>query len=180
VSDGDEYKQCPDCAERVLAAARKCRYCGYRFDTERRKGGSVLASMIPGVIRPSRETTMPEILADWGVKLGESENVEFFLLAAVDEQNGYLLVTSQRLIFFAQTSRREHEKRIEYPLASISGVHLTGSRVRPRLELRGPDTRHVVQGIVPADTRRLDIYLAEHSVGNLSGDNATDRPPDQW
>jgi hypothetical protein len=27
-----DVKACPDCAEGVLSAARKCRYCGYRFD----------------------------------------------------------------------------------------------------------------------------------------------------
>lgn len=26
-----EWKTCPDCAEEVRAAARKCRFCGYRF-----------------------------------------------------------------------------------------------------------------------------------------------------
>jgi ribosomal protein S27AE len=26
-------KNCPDCANSVLAAARKCQHCGYRFDT---------------------------------------------------------------------------------------------------------------------------------------------------
>jgi hypothetical protein len=29
-ADG-EWKTCPDCAEEVRAAARKCRFCGYRF-----------------------------------------------------------------------------------------------------------------------------------------------------
>jgi hypothetical protein len=27
-----DVKACPDCAESVRSAARKCRYCGYRFD----------------------------------------------------------------------------------------------------------------------------------------------------
>jgi len=27
-----QFKKCPDCAERVLEAARKCRYCGYRWE----------------------------------------------------------------------------------------------------------------------------------------------------
>jgi hypothetical protein len=29
-----EHKACPDCAEQVLAAARKCRFCGYMFDSQ--------------------------------------------------------------------------------------------------------------------------------------------------
>jgi hypothetical protein len=28
------YKTCPDCAEQVLAAARKCRFCGYGFEVD--------------------------------------------------------------------------------------------------------------------------------------------------
>jgi hypothetical protein len=28
----DAMKRCPDCAENVKAAARVCRFCGYRFD----------------------------------------------------------------------------------------------------------------------------------------------------
>lgn len=31
---GPASKVCPDCAEEVKAAARKCRFCGYRFDSE--------------------------------------------------------------------------------------------------------------------------------------------------
>jgi hypothetical protein len=31
---GMAVKACPDCAEQVRAAARKCRFCGYRFMEE--------------------------------------------------------------------------------------------------------------------------------------------------
>lgn len=30
----EDIKPCPDCAEKVKAAARKCRFCGYRFEPE--------------------------------------------------------------------------------------------------------------------------------------------------
>jgi hypothetical protein len=29
----DRQKHCPDCAERVQAAAKVCKHCGYRFDS---------------------------------------------------------------------------------------------------------------------------------------------------
>lgn len=33
LSLGQPVKRCPDCAESVLAEARVCKHCGYRFDT---------------------------------------------------------------------------------------------------------------------------------------------------
>lgn len=32
ISDANEYKECPECAEMVRAKAKKCRFCGYRFE----------------------------------------------------------------------------------------------------------------------------------------------------
>ena len=37
-------KVCPDCAEKVRSAARKCRYCGYRFDRELQQPDSVASA----------------------------------------------------------------------------------------------------------------------------------------
>jgi Domain of unknown function (DUF4328)/Uncharacterised protein family UPF0547/Protein of unknown function (DUF2510) len=35
---GEETKICPDCAETIKAAAKVCRYCGYRFDQDSSDG----------------------------------------------------------------------------------------------------------------------------------------------
>ena len=160
MSSTPEYKPCPDCAEQVLAAARKCRFCGYRFDGARKPRLSLLTDLVPGPKRDRRDATLPEILADWGVSLDDAEAVAVFRLAEVDDRPGYLLVTSERLVFFAQVSRGEHEKVLEYPLDALSEVHVRGGRLRRRLELRGPDFQHLVQGPGAAEIERLGDYVA--------------------
>jgi hypothetical protein len=157
-----EYKQCPDCAESVLAAARKCRYCGYRFDSRGRPRRSLLAGLWPGFGQAIAPAELPEVLADWGVSLADGEEVRYFRLTVVDDRPGYLLATSSRLIFFVETSRGRHEKVLEHPLAVISGVSVIGRRVRPRVELRGRDFRHVVQGAGSRELERLRVHLAAY------------------
>jgi hypothetical protein len=49
-SEGDDGKTCPDCAETVKAAARKCRYCGHQFE-ETLIEGITLEDQIP-LLRP--------------------------------------------------------------------------------------------------------------------------------
>jgi hypothetical protein len=168
----DDYKRCPDCAEQVLAAARKCRYCGYRFDTGRRERGlGALATLVPGLVQSRQDTTMPEVLADWNVTLVPGEEIRFFAVGVADELPGYLLVTSGRIIFFAQRGRRDHETHFAYPLSRIGGVRRRGPRWSPRLVLRGPERRHEIHALGAALTRRVDGYLAEHGVAPLDGEN---------
>jgi hypothetical protein len=40
----EEFKVCPDCAEHVKAAARKCRYCGHEFELMAPAGGGPIES----------------------------------------------------------------------------------------------------------------------------------------
>jgi Uncharacterised protein family UPF0547 len=154
------YKQCPDCAERVLAAARKCRYCGYRFDGRRRSaGGSLLMDLLGPLRRDTTGTTFEEVFADWGTALGEGEDVEWFHLADVDHHPGYLLVTSRRLVFFNQTSLTTHERAFEYPLTLLSDVRMSGRGAKRRLELRVGTLGHAVQGPRGSELEQLGGYL---------------------
>jgi hypothetical protein len=154
------YKQCPDCAEQVLAAARKCRFCGYRFDGRRRSGGgSLLGELLGGLRKDTTDTTLEEVLADWGTRLGEGENVEWFHLADVDHEIGYLLVTSRRLVFYRQTSRTSHERAFEYPLSLLTDVLISGRGSKRRLELRAATLGHAVHGAGGGELERLYTYL---------------------
>jgi hypothetical protein len=153
------YKQCPDCAERVLAAARKCRYCGYRFDGRQRARASLLGGLLGGLRKDTTDATFEEVFADWGTSLAEGEAVEWFRLAEVDHHPGYLLVTSRRLMFFNQTSRTTHERAFEYPLTLLSDVRLSGRGSKRRLELRVGTLGHAVQGPRGSELERLNEYL---------------------
>jgi Uncharacterised protein family UPF0547 len=156
------YKQCPDCAEQVLAAARKCRYCGYRFDGRRRSGGpSRLGDLLGNLRKDTTDVTLEEVLADWGTRLDDGESVEWFRLTDVDHHSGYLLVTSRRLVFFNQTSRTTHERAFEYPLTLLSDVRLSGRGSKRRLELRAGTLGHAVHGPSGGELERLNDHLEQ-------------------
>jgi hypothetical protein len=137
-------KQCPDCAEQVLAAARVCRYCRYRFDSDGRNRGAVgdLLGMLRG---DGSARTLADVLADWGVRLAAEDEVRFFRLAEVDGEPGYLLVTEAKLAFFAQRGRRSYDKLFEVPVAGISEIESSGRGRGRRLALTGPGGDHLVR-----------------------------------
>jgi hypothetical protein len=129
---GEEYKRCPDCAEQVLAAARKCRYCGYRFDraagATRVGGGSILDLLV----RPKSTATLPDLLMQWGSELAPGEQVSYFGYCRADSRYGFLLITSARVAFFAG---RGEDRLIEWPRELVRA----SKDGRRALRLTGPD-----------------------------------------
>lgn len=165
-ADAPAHKQCPDCAEQVLAAARKCRYCGYRFDRRQSAGGSLFDGLVGALRKDTSEATFEELLADWGTSLGGSEEAKWFRLAEVDQRPGYVLLTSERFLFFNQTSPTTHERAIEHPLTLLCRVRLSGRAGKRRLELRMGTLDYVVQGPRSADLEWLSSHLERVAVGN--------------
>jgi hypothetical protein len=158
--DGPDYKPCPDCAERVLAAARKCRYCGYRFDGGRSARSLQLSDLLFTRSVRASTPTLSQVLTEWGINLSESEHVAYFRLAALDGRPGYLLVTAERLVFFEYTWRRDHHMIVEHSLSGLT-AHVKRRLLSRRLELRGRDFRHVVGELRGSDLGRIAAYISE-------------------
>jgi Uncharacterised protein family UPF0547 len=163
-----ETKQCPECAEQVLAAARKCRFCGYRFD---RGGGGALAGLLPGMRKERPEVTLATIIADWNVSLASGEEVRLFRLAELDGRVGYLLVTGTRLVFFADRGRSRHDKLVERSLDGISHARIRGGSSRGQLEFGGFAWEHAVRVYGRGEMQRLADLLTAHLAATTSTDS---------
>lgn len=137
-----ETKTCPDCAETVLAAARKCRFCGYRFDEPRAGAARSLLERL-GISRRTRPPSFDEVLADWGIAIAAGEEIACFSYVELDGQPGYLLVTDRRMLFIVDhPQRREQEPVFEHRRSQLTGVEAAHSG--RRLTVRGVGFEHVI------------------------------------
>jgi hypothetical protein len=118
--DPPATKVCPDCAETILAAARKCRYCGYRFDQPRPGAAMSLLESL-GIWRRPRQAHLDEVLADWNISFEVGEAITSFRYGTVDGERGYLLVTGRRFVFIADL-RRSQTPTLEYWAHEIRAV----------------------------------------------------------
>jgi hypothetical protein len=148
----DGWKTCPECAEPVRSAARKCRFCGWRFDGGR-SGGRGLRSLL----RSSPTAfDLPSLLENWGTPLERDEQVAFFLLARARDTNGFLLVTDMQVCFFAKPvsgllsrNSTDTELLFSHPVGMLAGVSTVGSRRKPALRLLGRGEELLLSGVAP-------------------------------
>lgn len=140
-TDDRPTKTCPDCAEEVLEAARKCRFCGYRFD----EVDPAAPASYPGsesgllgglLIRRKPVTTTPrQLVGAAGVTLATDEEIRFFRFARVNGHDGILVITDTRL-FFLEIVGRRHRPRFENDLVHVLGAEISRRLGRTRLEIR--------------------------------------------
>jgi hypothetical protein len=145
----------------VLAAARVCRYCGYRFapPVERapapaRRGGSGGGGGAGGLldmirVQPSPIEDVPQLVEEWGIELWPDEHVrdDGLCFAEVGRELGYVLVTSSRLRFLVPKRGRGKapDVRINRELRRLRDARVQRRRLRRVAVLRFDDEEIVVR-----------------------------------
>jgi hypothetical protein len=169
MGDGEEKrstKNCPDCAEPVLLAARRCRHCGYRFDEP-----ESLATDRPGdgwlalVRRPPRRSTIPVYLSQAGVMLDDDEDPFGMWLGRVNGRDAYIITTSARLfVTGVRLDNRRPSLLGEYSLRDVVRVDVVRRRLRPTLEVElDHSVRMVVTKLSRSDVRALCACIPPRS-----------------
>jgi hypothetical protein len=154
-------KACPDCAELVLEAARKCRYCGYRFDRPPASQTAQEGLFTHLFRRPAPHLTMTETLQQLGVELEPGERPAGLWLAQIRGVDGYVVLTNERLCF-AMGLRHQKEARAPWQrrLNELTGAEISTLRRKDTLVVRwldGPDL--IIDGLARNDLRRLHSAL---------------------
>jgi hypothetical protein len=159
-----QTKTCPDCAEEVLEAARKCRFCGYRFDEER---SAVDEDGLFGNIfrRRKRPATLPQVLHRWGVVLRDGETEGHLVLGRIDNEVGFVVVTSERFFFVESSHPGKGPKPIshQHELGDLLRVHVVRKRMKKSLAAEWRDTQTLVE-LGGRELTRLQDLLAPHAL----------------
>jgi hypothetical protein len=154
-------KACPDCAEMVLEAARKCRYCGYRFDRPPSSQASQEGLFAHLMRRSAPRLTMTETLQQLGVELETGERTTGLWLGQIKGIDGYVVLTDRRLIFVIGLRHQQGSPAPwQHRLDELAGAEITSHRWKAALLLHwrdSPDMR--IDGLAQKDLQPLHSAL---------------------
>jgi len=157
-------KPCPDCAEMVLEAARKCRYCGYRFDGQPASQESQEGLFAHLFRREPRHLTMDETLEQLGVELDPGERPTGLWLGQVRGVDGYVVLTDVRLFFVMGLRHRKAATIAPWQrrLDELAGAEITTHHWKATLVLRWVDSPELsIDGLARNDLHRLHSALLD-------------------
>jgi hypothetical protein len=98
-----------------------------------------------------------EVLEGWGVELGTDERLEEFFVADVDDEAGFLALTSQRFIFVASRGKG-HKVVHDHLVSTARNVELVRHGLRQRLHV----TWHGVESRIGGLDRKAIVRLQQH------------------
>ena len=160
-------KACPDCAELVLAAARKCRYCGYEFrpaprarpagNTGAAANGGTFASLLR---RPAPQLTTTETLEQLGIELDPGERLDGLWLGRAYGTDGYVVLTDARLFFAAGLRRVPGTPPRQHSLDELADAEVATRHWKSELVLHWHDSPDMfINGLAPKHLRQLHSAL---------------------
>jgi len=153
-------KACPDCAEMVLAAARKCRYCGYEFRPATSAPPNVgLLSFL--MRRSAPPLTMTETLEQLGIELDPGERLDGLWLGRAYGTDGYVVLTDARLFFAAGLRRAPaNPPPRQHSLDELAGAEVATRHWKSELVLHWHDSPDMsIDGLAPKHLRQLHSAL---------------------
>ena len=143
-----------------MVEARKCGYCGYRFDAGPSRHLNLLSFLL-GNQHSTEQLTPVEMVRDWGVDLATDEPVALLAYGHVSARHGYLALTDRRFIFLEHAGGNAYRRLAEHPLGSLTGTDTSGGTLR----LVGNDYEIAVHGLAPWALEQARGLLSDRSRG---------------
>ena len=128
-----------------------------------RQGSSAsgIATLLSGLINPpEKPMTGGELLQDWGVELDEQEQIEEFFVADVDDEAGFVAITTHRFIFVADSGKGNKVVH-EHLLSAARDVELVRRGLRQRLHVTWHGAESLIGGVDRKSIARLQHHLQD-------------------